>query len=122
MFIAFSRSGRFRVMVASGPTTSSSTVRLGIRHNRPTSGMDVISHPDKVLFPHDGITKGDLADYYQAIASVMVPHVRGRPVTMERFPAGIGQKGFLQKDLSKGFPGWLQRVEAPKKGGVVHYP
>jgi len=48
--------------------------------------------------------------------------VRGRPVTMERFPAGIGKKGFIQKDVSKGFPAWLERVEVPKKDGVVHHP
>ncbi|MCA1645872.1 MAG: non-homologous end-joining DNA ligase [Chloroflexi bacterium] len=81
-----------------------------------------ISHPEKVLFPDDGITKGELAAYYRAIAPLMLPHVRARPVTMERFPAGIGQKGFLQKDVSKGFPAWLERVEVPKKGGVVHHP
>ena len=83
--------------------------------------VDTISHPDKVLFPQDGITKGDLAAYYDAVAPLMLPHLRGRPVTMERFPSGIGHKGFLQKDVSKGFPAWLERVEAPKKGGVVHY-
>jgi bifunctional non-homologous end joining protein LigD len=82
----------------------------------------VITHPEKVLFPDDGITKGEVAAYYEAIAPLMVPHIRNRPVTMERFPAGIGQKGFLQKDVSKGFPDWLERVEAPKKGGSVHYP
>jgi bifunctional non-homologous end joining protein LigD len=82
----------------------------------------VISHPEKVLFPDDGITKGELAAYYEAIAPLMVPHIDGRPVTMERFPNGIGQGGFLQKDVSKGFPEWLERVEAPKKGGVVNYP
>ncbi len=82
----------------------------------------MITHPDKILFPRDGITKGDLAAYYDAIAPMMLPHLRGRPVTMERFPSGIGQKGFLQKDLSKGFPAWLERVEAPKRGGVVRYP
>jgi bifunctional non-homologous end joining protein LigD len=81
-----------------------------------------ISHPDKVLFPEDGITKGELAAYYEAIAPAMLPHIIDRPVTMERFPSGIGHEGFLQKDVSKGFPDWLQRVEAPKKGGVVHYP
>jgi bifunctional non-homologous end joining protein LigD len=81
----------------------------------------VITHPDKVLFPDDGITKGELAAYYDAVAPVMLPHLRRRPITMERFPAGIGGKGFLQKDVVKGFPPWLQRVEAPKKGGVVHY-
>jgi bifunctional non-homologous end joining protein LigD len=82
----------------------------------------VITHPEKVLFPDDGITKGDLAAYYEAMAPVMLPHLRGRPITMERYPAGIGRKGFWQKDVSKGFPDWLQRVEVPKKDGVVHHP
>ena len=82
----------------------------------------MITHPEKVLFPADGITKGQLAAYYEAIASVMIPHMRARPVTMERFPAGIGKKGFIQKDVSKGFPAWLERVEVPKKDGVVHHP
>jgi bifunctional non-homologous end joining protein LigD len=82
----------------------------------------VITHPEKILFPDDGISKGELAAYYAAIAPVMLPHVRARPVTMERFPAGIGRKGFLQKDVSKGYPEWLQRVEVPKKGGTVHHP
>jgi bifunctional non-homologous end joining protein LigD len=82
----------------------------------------VITHPEKVLFPDDGITKGELAAYYEAMAPVMLPHLRGRPVTMERFPAGIGRKGFWQKDVSKGFPDWLERVEVPKKDGTVHHP
>lgn len=82
----------------------------------------MITHPEKVLFPDDGITKGELAAYYEAIAPVMLPHLRGRPLTMERYPAGIGRKGFWQKDVSKGFPDWLERVEVPKKDGVVHHP
>jgi bifunctional non-homologous end joining protein LigD len=82
----------------------------------------VITHPEKVLFPDEGITKGELASYYEAIAPVMLPHIRGRPVTMERYPAGIGKKGFWQKDVSKGFPEWLERVEVPKKDGTVHHP
>jgi bifunctional non-homologous end joining protein LigD len=82
----------------------------------------MISHPEKVLFPDDGITKGELAAYYEAIAQFMVPQIRARPITMERFPSGIGHKGFLQKDVSKGFPEWLERVEVPKKGGSVHHP
>jgi len=82
----------------------------------------VITHPDKVLFPDDGITKGELTAYYEAIAPVMLPHLRGRPLTMERYPAGIDRKGFWQKDVSKGFPDWLERVEVPKKDGVVHHP
>lgn len=82
----------------------------------------MISHPDKLLFPEDGITKGDLARYYEAVAPVMLPHLRGRPVTMERYPNGIGQKGFWQKDVSRGAPDWLRRIDVPKKGGVVHHP
>jgi bifunctional non-homologous end joining protein LigD len=81
-----------------------------------------ISHPDKLLFPEDGITKGELAEYYEAIAPVMLPHIVGRPVTMERFHRGIDAPGFFQKDVSKGFPSWLERVEVPKHGGTVHHP
>jgi bifunctional non-homologous end joining protein LigD len=82
----------------------------------------MITHPDKVLFPEDGITKGDLASYYDDLSAVIVPHLRGRPITMERYPAGIGRQGFWQKDVSKGFPSWLKRVTVPKKNGVVHHP
>lgn len=81
-----------------------------------------ITHPDKVLFPEDGITKGEVAAYYDLVAPVMLPHLRRRPITMERFPSGIGEKGFLQKNVVKGYPAWLKRVEAAKQGGMVHYP
>jgi bifunctional non-homologous end joining protein LigD len=87
------------------------------------SAHDVrITHPEKILFPDDGITKGDLAAYYESVATLMIPHIQGRPITMERFPSGITAKGFIQKDVSRGFPAWLQRVEVPKKGGTVHHP
>ena len=82
----------------------------------------MITHPEKVMFPADAITKGDLAAYYEAVAGVMLPHLRGRPLTMERYPAGIGKKGFWQKDVSKGFPEWLERVKVPKKDGFLHHP
>ena len=86
----------------------------------------VITHPEKVLFPPYGgnaaITKGELAAYYEAIAPVMVPLIRGRPITMERYHRGIDAPGFIQKDVSKGFPEWLMRVEVPKKDGTVHHP
>ena len=82
----------------------------------------MITHPEKVLFPDDGITKGELAAYYESVAPAIVPYVRARPITMERYPAGIGKKGFIQKDVSKGFPEWLERIEVPKKDGTVHHP
>jgi bifunctional non-homologous end joining protein LigD len=89
--------------------------------------MVVITHPEKLLFPADGITKGEVCAYYEEVAGVMLPHIAGRPVTMERYPAGIDKKGFIQKDVSKGFPDWLRRVETPKRAGsegdgAVHYP
>ena len=82
----------------------------------------MITHPEKILFPEEGITKGELASYYEAIAPVMLPHLRRRPITMERFHRGIRSPGFFQKDVSKGFPDWLERVEVPKHGGTVHHP
>jgi len=81
-----------------------------------------ITHPHKILFPDSAITKGELAAYYEMVAPYMVPHMRARPVTMERYHRGIGAAGFFQKDVSRGFPDWLQRVEVPKKGGTVHHP
>jgi bifunctional non-homologous end joining protein LigD len=88
--------------------------------------VGVITHPEKVLFPDCGVTKGELCSYYEAVAPFMLPHVRGRPITMERYPAGIDKKGFIQKDVSKGFPDWLERVEVGKRtakdGEAVHYP
>ena len=82
----------------------------------------MITHPEKIMFPDDGITKGELASYYEAIAPVMLPHLRRRPITMERFHRGIAAPGFFQKDVVKGFPEWLKRVEVPKHGGTVHHP
>src|SRR5205085_10141445 len=102
------------------PAAARRPLRQGPARGRQRTA--VITHPEKVLFPDDGITKGDLAAYYEAIAPLMLPHLRGRPVTMERYPAGIGRQGFWQKDVSKGFPDWLERVEVPKKDGVVHHP
>lgn len=78
-----------------------------------------ITHPDKLLFPDDGITKGDLAAYYERVAEWMLPHVKGRPVSMQRFPDGIAGKGFFHKDIPDYFPDWIRRVEVPKANGVV---
>jgi bifunctional non-homologous end joining protein LigD len=78
-----------------------------------------ITHPDKLLFPDDGISKADLADYYERVCEWMLPHIRFRPVSMQRFPDGIGGKGFFHKDVPDYFPKWLRRVEVPKSNGSV---
>jgi bifunctional non-homologous end joining protein LigD len=74
-----------------------------------------VTHPEKVLFPGDGITKGDLVAYYRTVAPRMLPLVSGRPVTMQRFPDGIGRGGFLQKQIGRHFPDWFERVTAPNR-------
>ena len=81
----------------------------------------MITHPEKVMFPDCGITKGELAGYYELVAPIMVPHLAGRPVTLERFHRGIGERGFYQKNVPKGAPEWLERVTVPKTDGVVNY-
>lgn len=74
-----------------------------------------ITHPDKVLFPEDGITKQELADYFRDVAEYMIPHVRDRPMTLQRFPHGIGEPGFFQKDAPSYLPDWVDTVTLPLK-------
>jgi bifunctional non-homologous end joining protein LigD len=66
-----------------------------------------LSSADRILFPEDGVTKGDLWDYYAAVAPTLVPHLRGRPFTMKRFRAGAAGGFFFQKDAPKGMPSWI---------------
>ncbi len=81
-----------------------------------------ITHPDRVLFPADGITKGDLVDYYFAVADAMLPHLKGRPLTAQRFPRGIGKQGFFQQDFADSMPDWMGAVEVAKQDGTVVHP
>jgi bifunctional non-homologous end joining protein LigD len=91
-----------------------------------------VSHPQRVMFPREGITKGDVVDYYCRVAPVMVPHLRNRPLMLERYRAGIDQGGFYQKEAGdvrgsggapRGLsPAMIRRVDVPKAGGVVHHP
>lgn len=80
-----------------------------------------VSNPDKLLFPRSGITKADLAHYYQRIGETMLPHVGNRPITLVRYPKGIDGKGFFQKNTPKHYPDWIPRVELTKKDGVVSH-
>ena len=78
-----------------------------------------LTHPDKALFPADGITKADLASYYETVAEWMLPHVERRPLSMLRFPDGIEGEGFFQKNVPDSYPDWIRRVEVDKRGGTV---
>jgi bifunctional non-homologous end joining protein LigD len=87
-------------------------VRIGRQHIE-------ITRPEKVLFPEDGITKGELIEYYARIAPRILPHLCDRPLTMERYPNGINSKRFFQKEVSSYFPEWIRRVTVKKVGGTV---
>lgn len=77
-----------------------------------------VHRPDKELFP-DGITKADLAGYYEAVAPAMLPLVQGRPLNLERYPDGITGPRIMQQQAGSHFPDWIERVEVPKQGGTV---
>jgi bifunctional non-homologous end joining protein LigD len=78
-----------------------------------------IPNAGKVLFPDDGITKENLAQYYADAAGRMLPWLHDRPVTMMRYPDGLKGQRIVQKNVPAYFPDWIRRVEVPKEGGVV---
>lgn len=80
-----------------------------------------ITRPDKVLFPKDGITKRDLVDYYRQIARWILPHLRARPLSLERYPDGIGETRIIQKSVSAYYPEWIKTVTVKKVGGTVRH-
>ena len=86
-----------------------------------------VSSPDRVLFPKDRVTKGDLFAYYRAVGPTLVPHLRNRPFTMKRYREGIRAPGFFQKQAPKGMPKWIptRRFRTfPREGGsrLVDFP
>jgi bifunctional non-homologous end joining protein LigD len=86
-----------------------------------------LSNAARVLFPEDGITKGDLFEYYAAVAPALVPHLRDRPFTMKRFRGGITDEGFFQKQAPQGMPSWIRTRQFrtyPREGGsrLVDFP
>ena len=86
-----------------------------------------LTSPDRVLYPDDGVTKGDVFEYYRAVAPTIVPHLRDRPFTMKRYPHGIYGEVFFQKQAPRGMPSWIKtrRYEThPREGGarLVDFP
>ncbi len=79
-----------------------------------------ISKKDKILFPQCGITKNDVVLYYDAMADHILPFLRNRPLTMQRFPHGIDQKGFFQKNAAEYFPDWIQTAKVKKVDGWLN--
>ncbi|MBT8249068.1 MAG: non-homologous end-joining DNA ligase [Acidimicrobiia bacterium] len=82
-----------------------------------------VSNADRVMFPEVGVTKGQVVSYYENAAGLMADFVVGRPLTLQRFPKGIAEKGFMQKNVAKHYPASIERYEVPKnEGGTTTYP
>ena len=91
-------------------------VYAGLRQEEQVPVSELITNPAKILFPADGITKRDLIEYYDAVAEFLLPHLRDRPLSLLRFPDGIGKKSFFQKNLTGKLPDWLRREHIPTSG------
>jgi DNA ligase D-like protein (predicted polymerase)/DNA ligase D-like protein (predicted ligase)/DNA ligase D-like protein (predicted 3'-phosphoesterase) len=81
-----------------------------------------LTNADKVLYPATGTTKADVFDYYTSIAEVMLPHIAGRPVTRKRWPNGVDEPAFFEKQLASSAPGWLDRATVEHRSGSTTYP
>ena len=77
-----------------------------------------ITHAERIVFPDDGISKGELVEYYRRIAPIMLPHIKGRPINMYRLHGSI-QDGYYQQEIPPSAPGWVKRVELKKEDGTV---
>jgi len=81
-----------------------------------------LTNAEKVLYPATGTTKGDVFDYYTRIAEVMIPHIAGRPATRKRWPNGVEQGSFFEKQLASSAPDWLPRASVTHRSGTTTYP
>jgi bifunctional non-homologous end joining protein LigD len=90
---------------------------------RPTAQALVkLTNAEKVLYPATGTTKADVFDYYTRIADVMLPHIAGRPATRKRWPNGVEQESFFEKQLASSAPDWLPRASVKHRSGTTTYP
>src|SRR4051794_16800761 len=114
---------------SAGRATGLRGLRCRVRERRRRGGCSAwlpampqvaLSSAERVLFPEDGITKGDLFAYYGQVADAIVPHLKNRPFTMKRYPHGITQEAYFQKQAPRGIPPWIptrQFTTHPRGGG-----
>lgn len=79
-----------------------------IKLNRHTVKL---THQDKIYFPEDEVTKGDIVEYYQSVAEYILPYLKNRPLSLNRFPNGIEKQGFYQKDAGDHIPEWIKTTK-----------
>jgi bifunctional non-homologous end joining protein LigD len=132
-FLEWTRDGRLRAPSYKGLRDDKEVEDVHREHPRkeragsPERPLE-LSNLDKVFWPDEGITKGDLIDYYRAVADVAVPHLEGRPFTMKRYPDGIAAKPFFQKNAPSHMPDWIPTAEFPatsretREKRMIRYP
>ncbi|HET9489203.1 MAG TPA: non-homologous end-joining DNA ligase [Methylomirabilota bacterium] len=91
--------------------------RVAAQRKSPVWAGIAVSNPDKLMYPAAGFTKADVVAYYVAVAPYMLPHLRGRPVTLKRYPDGVGGKFFYEKDAPAHTPAWVKRFPVPRQRG-----
>jgi bifunctional non-homologous end joining protein LigD len=100
----------------------------GIDRNAPILRLGAkevhLTHLDRVYYPETGYTKAEVLDYYLSVAPYLLPHLSGRALTLERWPEGIDDEAFFQKDASAYFPAWLHSFPVERKDHqkIIHYP
>lgn len=122
MRVSGPRAPIMRMAHGPSPAVSQSPSRIGedaVMAAAPPPEAVALTNPGKVLFPEVGVTKAELAAHYASVAPLMLPHVRGRPVSMQVFHGGVGRPGHYMKQAPDHFPGWVRRVTVPKRGGTV---
>jgi bifunctional non-homologous end joining protein LigD len=129
-FAEWTHDGHLRAAVFEGLRDDKSA--QDVHRETPAATIETrvkLSNLDKVFFAEEGITKGDLIEYYRAVADVLVPHLNDRPFTMRRYPDGADGKAFFQKDAPSHMPDWIPRYrvqvstrESPRRRKWIEAP
>jgi bifunctional non-homologous end joining protein LigD len=109
-----------RAVVREVPMPKAEAVKMAHREQDPIAGVP-ITHPDRVVFPDQGVTKRQLIEYYLAIADHMLPYIEDRPLALVRCPQGSGKKCFFQKHASPGWPDLFGKIRIREKSGSDEY-
>ncbi|HZU27938.1 MAG TPA: DNA ligase D [Bryobacteraceae bacterium] len=118
-FLEFTPDGQLRAPVFIGlrnDKPAEESVREGVPQQQKFNNLN------KLFYPKEGITKGDVINYYDAVAHLIVPHLKERPLSLKRYPNGIDEEFFFQKNAEK-FPEWVQtvRIHSDSRGGSINY-
>lgn len=107
-------------IVREKPMPKAKAVKLADKEHDEVEGVR-ITHPDRVLFPGQGVTKRELIDYYVKVADLMLPHIAGRPISLVRCPRGSEKDCFFQKHASAGWPDYFKKIRIKEKSGTDDY-